>query len=225
MPELRVMTYNIFMGGRRGTPLHELVREVSPDVLLVNESPKLPLVWKRQCKKLADKWRMRFIGGGRKAGSNMVTVAPGIAVKAMSTQIIQQPFLKPRRGLVAAQLRIDGLLFGVVACHLNLSPERRGEETERVIRAADRLRGPVIVAGDLNERPGGPSWAKLRQAGFIDHGSQEWLTFPADDPKARIDALLVRGNARVLHHGHPGVPIDLQVEASDHRPVLAVLDI
>ena len=36
---LRVMTYNILLGGHRGAPLHDLVRTVAPDVLLVNESP------------------------------------------------------------------------------------------------------------------------------------------------------------------------------------------
>ena len=33
------MTYNIFMGGRKGAALHEVIREAAPDVLLVNEIP------------------------------------------------------------------------------------------------------------------------------------------------------------------------------------------
>jgi endonuclease/exonuclease/phosphatase family metal-dependent hydrolase len=84
---------------------------------------------------------------------------------------------------------------------------------------------PVVVAGDLNERPDGPSWERLREAGFVDHGDREWRTFPADRPDRRIDALLVRGGARVPHHGDPGVPEELLAAASDHRPVLAVLDL
>jgi endonuclease/exonuclease/phosphatase family metal-dependent hydrolase len=90
---------------------------------------------------------------------------------------------------------------------------------------ADRLRGTVLVGGDLNEKPGGPSWRALREAGYVDYGSQAWPTYPADHPEKRIDALLVRGGAPVVHHGDPGVEERLQAQASDHRAVLAVLDL
>jgi endonuclease/exonuclease/phosphatase family metal-dependent hydrolase len=224
MVQARVMTYNIFMGGRKGAALHEVVRGVAPDVLLVNESPKTPILWKRQCNKLAEKWGMRFAGGGRKAGSNMVAVGRNVQVKSVHASVFKTPMFKPRRGVIAVQLRAEGRLFGAVSCHLSLGREQRLEEIEQVIEAANRLRGPVVVAGDLNERPGGPSWKRLREVGFVDHGTNDWLTFPAREPETRIDALLVRGNATVSHHGDPGVPIELQQRASDHRGVLAVLD-
>jgi endonuclease/exonuclease/phosphatase family metal-dependent hydrolase len=127
--------------------------------------------------------------------------------------------------VAAAQLRVHGRLLGVVACHLSLHADRRVREAERVVEVADQLRGPVVVGGDLNERPGGPSWRRLRKAGYVDHGSGDWLTFPATEPTKRIDALLVRGAARLLHHGDPGVDEELQARASDHRGVLAVLDV
>ena len=218
------MTYNIFMGGRKGALLHEVVRGAAPDVLLVNESPKLPFLWKRQCLRLADKWGMTCVGGGRKAGSNMITVGPDVRVKSVHTEVFDVPLFKPRRGVVAAQLRKDGQLFGAVACHLSLTREQRAEEVEKVIEIANRLRGPVVLGGDLNEKPNGKSWQRFRDAGFVDHGSNQWRTFPAEDPETRIDALLVRGRATALHHGDPGVPIELQKRASDHRGVLAVLD-
>lgn len=225
MTQLRVMTYNIYQGGRRGVPLYRLVRDVHPDVLLVNETPKWPLVWRRQCLRLAQRWRMRFAGGGRKAGSNMITVAPGIEVKRVYAETFHEPLFQPRRGVVAAQLRVAGRLLGVVSCHLSLKRDRRAVEVERVIQAANTLCGPVVVAGDLNEEPDGPSWKRLENAGYVDPGSDEWLTFPAAHPTKRIDALLVRGAVEVEHHGDPGVPEDLQAAASDHRPVLAVLDV
>lgn len=225
MAASRVMTYNIYMGGRRGAALHEVVRGSQPDVLMVNESPKLPIVWRRQCHRLADKWGLRFVGGGRPAGSNMIAAAPGIQVKSVTAETFDTPLLKPRRGVVAAQLRRDGKLFGVVSCHLSLQREARLAETERIIEIVRSLRGPVILAGDLNERPGGPCWDRFRQAGFEDHGGADWKTFPSDDPEARIDALLVCGASGVRHHGDPGVPVDLQVRGSDHRPVLAVVDL
>lgn len=225
MSRARVMTYNIHMGGRSRAALDEAVRQALPDVLLVNECPKRVLGWKRECRRLADAWRMRVASGGRPAGSNLIVVAPGVGVKAAGAQVLDQPLFAPRRGIAWAQLRVQGFLLGVVSCHLSLDRVRRQREVERVIEVADRLRGPVVLAGDLNEPPSGQVWKRLRDARFVDHGSDDWLTFPAPAPTRRIDALLVRGGSGVPHHGDPGVPPTLLAAASDHRPVLAVLDL
>jgi endonuclease/exonuclease/phosphatase family metal-dependent hydrolase len=225
MTLLRVLTYNILLGGRRGQPLHDVVRAVAPDVLLVNESPKLPVLWRRDCDRLVRRWELRRVAGGRPAGSNLIAVAPGVGVKSASAQVIPQPFRQPRRGVAAAQLRVAGRLVGVVSCHLSLVRESRPRELDVVLRAADGLRGPVVLAGDLNEVPTGPSWERLRAAGFVDHGSAAWRTFPASAPDRRIDALLLRGAATVTHHGDPGVDPALLAAASDHRPVLAEIDL
>lgn len=225
MPLLRVMTYNIWMGGRGGPLLDEVVREAQADVLLVNESPKTPFFWRFRVRELADRWGMRYVAGGRDAGSNMITVHPHVQVRSTYVTTLRQPLFQPRRGIAAAQLRVRGRLVGVVCCHLSLEPERRAGEVEQVLAVASRLRGPVVVGGDLNENPSGPSWERLRGAGFVDHGDRRWRTFPAEEPAKRIDALLVRGAVPVLHHGDPGVPEGLLRSASDHRPVLAVVDL
>lgn len=225
MTRLRVMTYNILFGGTRGEPLHQVVRSVAPDVILVNECPKNPLVWRRGCHGLADRWGMRYVVGGRPAGSNMIAVSRRVVVKSATQQVLPQPRFQPRRGIAAAQLRVAGRLVGVVSCHLSLDPDRRVLEAHRVLAVAQRLRGPVVVAGDLNEPPDGPAWDLFRQAGYADHGSREWRTFPSEHPRRRIDALLVHGRVRVLSHGDPGVERGLLAAASDHRPVLAEFDI
>jgi endonuclease/exonuclease/phosphatase family metal-dependent hydrolase len=225
MPSLRVMTYNIWMGGRGGSLLGDAVRAANVDVVLVNESPKSLVGSRRGCRRLTHSWGMRYVAGGRDAGSNMIAVAYGVHVRSTFVTTLRQAPFQPRRGIAAAQLRVRGRLVGVVSCHLSLAAERRAVEVERVLEAAARLRGPVVVGGDLNEGPGGPSWRRLRSAGFLDHGSKDWPTFPADEPRERIDALLVRGPAVVTRHGDPGVDPWIQARASDHRPVLAVLDL
>jgi endonuclease/exonuclease/phosphatase family metal-dependent hydrolase len=218
---LRVMTYNILQGGRRGQALTDVVRATAPDVLLVNESPKTPFTWHRRCTRLCAAWGLTYVDGGRPAGSNMVAVRRGIEVKDSRSSRLAQPRFAPRRGIVSVQLRVGGRLLGVVSCHLSLDRERRVAETGHVVDAADRLRGPVIVAGDLNETPDGPSWRRLSAAGFVDHGSPGWPTFRSEHPTRRIDALLVRGDLLVRQHGDPGVPQVLLAAGSDHRPVLA----
>lgn len=229
MPErstLRVATYNIWMGGRRGAELDRAVRALDVDVLLVNESPKTPLLWRRRCRRLADRWGRRFVVGGRPAGSNMILVRDDVViVRSSGSTRLRQPLFQPRRGVAWAQLRHDGRLFGVVCCHLSLDRERRLRESERILEVAARLRGPVVLAGDLNEPPRGPTWQRLRAAGFVDHGSDDWLTFPADAPAKRIDALLVRGAARAHRHGGPDIGDRLLGLASDHRPIVADIEI
>jgi endonuclease/exonuclease/phosphatase family metal-dependent hydrolase len=219
----RVMTYNILMGGRRGAPLHEAVRRAEADVVLVNEAPKYPLLWRGRCPRLARRWGMRFVAGGRPAGSNMIVVARGASVTSTREEVLPTGWFEPRRGIALARLLLDGASLTVVTCHLSLHRPTRLREVARIVELCSTVRGPVVLAGDLNEEPGGPCWRRLAEAGFVDHGGSHWMTFPAQQPKARIDALLVRGEATVRHHGDPGVPEALLARASDHRPVLADL--
>ncbi|GAB3252758.1 endonuclease/exonuclease/phosphatase family protein [Alteromonas gracilis] len=223
MVSLRVMTYNIEMGGRGGADLDRVVRAARPDVLLVNESPKAPVLGDRRCRRLAERWDLRVAGGGRAAGSNLVLVGEDVEVRRVRSRVLPQPRWQPRRGIVSVQLRVRGRLVGVVACHLSLAPDRRTTEAAEVLADAALLRGPLVVGGDLNEPPSGPAWALLRQAGLRDLGDRSWRTYPASAPRSRIDALLVRG-AEVLSHGAPaGVEPALLARASDHLPVVADL--
>lgn len=226
MTELRVLTYNIWQGGRGGARLDDAVRLAAPDVLLVNETPKTPLLWRRRCRRLVEGWGLRYVTGGRDAGSNLIAVGRGVEVRTSGSEVLPQPLFQPRRGIAHAQLRVHGRLLGVVACHLSLVAERRVVEVDRVVEVAEGLRGTVLVGGDLNEGPRGPSWQRLRRAGFVDHGTRDWPTFPADTPTKRIDGLLLRsGAARVVHHGDPGLDPGLLAVASDHLPVAMVLDL
>jgi endonuclease/exonuclease/phosphatase family metal-dependent hydrolase len=196
-------------------------------VLLVNEAPKRPLLWRRDCERLARLWGMRYVAGGRPAGSNLILVRGPVEVRWSRTLRLPQPRFQPRRGIAVAQLRVHGMLMGVVSCHLSLVAERRRVEVARVLREVPALRGPVVLAGDLNETPAGAVWQTILAAGFVDHGTDDWRTFPAADPTRRIDALLVRPTpgTSVRRHGDAGVPDSLQAAASDHRAVLAELEL
>lgn len=123
------------------------------------------------------------------------------------------PWRRPEpRGLVTARLH-GGLV--VVGAHLGL--RRRAErrrQLDGLLRAAGD--GPAVVLGDLNALP-----EEVRP-----HAARHGFTmldvpaaFPADEPRAVIDHVLVRGVA-----GRPcpdaGRPV-----VSDHRPVLVELEL
>ncbi len=119
---------------------------------------------------------------------------------------------------------MDGVQFGVMGVHLSLSGARRPAEAQQAVLAADELRGPVVVCGDLNEPPGRPAWRVLHAAGFVDLGDDAEMTFTSTNPVKRIDAVLVRDVA-VSSYGVPDVDAELLRAASDHRPVQAVIDL
>jgi endonuclease/exonuclease/phosphatase family metal-dependent hydrolase len=222
MTAVRVLSYNIH-GAQAKVALRAAVRAVEPDVLVVNESPQMPLLWRWQCPSLARSWDLQHVAGGRNAGRNMICAKPHVGVADVHVRRIKQPLFAPIRGVVAAQLQADSHRFGVVGCHLGLKADDRLSQVEQVLRMTDRLDGPVVVAGDLNETDKGPVWEVLRAAGFVDHGDPDDRTFPAERPAKRIDALLVRGDVHVGRHGIPGVDAELLRLASDHLPVGATL--
>lgn len=222
MTSVRLLTYNV-LGGRAKVALRSVVGAVNPDVLLVNESPALPLLWRWQAPSLARQWGLQHIAGGRNAGRNMICAQPHVGVASVHVERIRQPRRDPIRGVVSAQLQVDSHRFGVVGCQLGPEPDTHESEVAHVLRAADRLSGPVVVAGAFNEPPKGPAWESLRAAGFVDHADAEEPTFPAEHPTRRIDALLVRGDVEVARHRVPAVNPELLRLASDHLPVTATL--
>ena len=224
MTTVRVMAYNI-LRGRHRLQLARVVRSMAPDVLVVSESPRQPVLWRWQCQRLSREWGLRYVAGGRTAGGNLLLTSPWVQAVSADAWCLAKPWFQPRRGIVTAQLRVGSVEFGVVGCHLSLAPRSRHREVEMVIEAAGDLRGPIVVAGDLNERPDGDCWARLQAAGFIDAGNTSGATFPANCPDRRIDALLVRGDAMIAEQQSPEVDPALLAAASDHRPVAAVLEI
>jgi endonuclease/exonuclease/phosphatase family metal-dependent hydrolase len=216
-----VATYNIH-GGREPAALAAVVTALAPDVLVANESPRFPLIWRLRCSRLARQWGLRRAAGGRDAGQNMLCVSSRVEVLATSVRRLRQPLFAPMRGIVAAQCALGGAEFGVVGVHLSLAGNRREAEARAAVAVAAELRGPVVVCGDLNEPPGHPAWEVFHHAGFRDFGTTCDATFPSRSRRKRIDAVLVR-NADVLSHGVPAQPAAAYERASDHCPVRAVV--
>ena len=81
---------------------------------------------------------------------------------------------------------------------------------------------PAILAGDLNENPYGATLAKLREVWREAEMGDSLYTFPVNVPTRQIDYLLYKSQVRWKL-------VDVRVldekVASDHRPILAVLEL
>jgi endonuclease/exonuclease/phosphatase family metal-dependent hydrolase len=81
---------------------------------------------------------------------------------------------------------------------------------------------PTVLAGDLNTRPDEAEMQLMFDHWLDAGGANPQPTIPADAPTARIDYILARPAARwrVVHAEVIDEPV-----ASDHRPVLVVLEL
>jgi endonuclease/exonuclease/phosphatase family metal-dependent hydrolase len=130
---------------------------------------------------------------------------------------------------------------GVTLVDLHLSPERahlREAEITQVLAIVAAAPGPVVVAGDLNEHPGGPMHDRLAAAGLRDawppdagDGNTNWSGWQpgtAAPPDQRIDYVYVSTGIDVAAITLPaadGTRSAAFSGLSDHLPVTAELDV
>jgi endonuclease/exonuclease/phosphatase family metal-dependent hydrolase len=221
--QLRVVTYNV-RGFRDG--LDRVARVVShfePDVVLLNETGgRLAL------RRFARAIGMELAGDPwspfrRRVKDAVLARPPWHIASSRQHRFPTASRLYPRGALIA-EVRRAGARIHAVATHLSLNPGERRRHAEELADIVRALHTPAIVAGDLNELPDGRAVSMLA-ARFADvwalGGDGDGMTFPVDEPTARIDYVFVTEGIRVDRVVVPGGP-DVRT-ASDHRPVVALV--
>ncbi|TAM92326.1 MAG: endonuclease [Jatrophihabitans sp.] len=228
VPALRVMTYNVrSMRDDRGA-LGRMIGSAEPDVVLVQEAPRFAR-WRSLCAELARRSGLVVVGGGRPAAANLILTSLRVDVAAThDVRFSTDPGLH-HRGAAIAVLRLGDTRFAVAGTHLDLREPPRLRHVDELNEAVARHVPdgvPVIVGGDLNDRPGSRTWQAI-EAGRVDvwaaAGQGDGFTSTAADPHQRIDALFadprwVPRRARVVRHPD-------EAAASDHLPLVADLDL
>ena len=113
-----------------------------------------------------------------------------------------------------------------LATHLDWgNADGRKKQVEAIVEYAAKLPAdaPVILAGDFNAEPDDAALAPLRAAGWVDVTADAGLSFPADVPTKKIDYIWVRPGKFKLKVLESRV-VEEKV-ASDHRPVLSVIEL
>ena len=215
---LRVMSYNVHGLGDDRAAVIELVRELAPDVLIVQEAPRR-FRWRHKCAAFADDAGLVVAAGGLPALGNLVLVS--LRVKVHEAWCMRFPLTPGRhlRGAAFVRGSVRGGRFTVSGSHLATDPAERPAQAALWKDALAAVEGPVIAAADLNEGPGGGAWRTVED-GLVSSAAGRF-TYPATLPARLIDGLFVTPDITIDRY--EVVESDLARRASDHLPVLADL--
>ena len=217
MIPLRVLSYNVHGLRDDRAALTGLVRDLEPDVLIVQEGPRR-FRWRHKCAALADDVGM-VVARRWHAGAGQPAAGHAAGAGAQ-TWCLRYPLTPGRhlRGAAFARCSVRGAAFSLWVP--TWPPIRSSARPGRAVEIGAReIEGPVIVGGDLNEGPGGGAWRTVAD-GFVEPSSAA-LTFPATLPRQRLDALFVSPDISVERY--EVIESDQARTASDHLPVLADL--
>jgi endonuclease/exonuclease/phosphatase family metal-dependent hydrolase len=226
---MRLLSWNV--RDLLGDPLalHRVVRAAEPDVVCLQEAPRRPGAALRLWF-LERGTGLRCVAGGRRSGGTAVFVAPQVRVGwARAFRLPVTGRFTRTRGVAVADLHAPGVgEVTVASVHLPLRSAERLDHVRRVCEVLRRRGRSVVVAGDLNEPAGAPAWAAWEPcavdpwgSGGRGSGDGGRPTYPADQPRLRIDAVLTSPGLRA--HAPDDVPwrhADV-ARASDHLPLLA----
>ncbi|MGW2812860.1 endonuclease/exonuclease/phosphatase family protein [Streptomyces sp. NPDC001415] len=225
---IRVLSYNIRSMRDDNAALARVIRACEPDLVLIQEAPRF-FRWRKAAARLAAATDLVILSGGATAAGPMLLCSLRATVERTEDVLLPLTPGLHRRGFATAVVRIGGARIGVLSAHLSLQAAERYEQAGALL---DRLAGMgvdhAVAGGDLNERPGGPSFRRL--AGTLQDCWEvaPWggePTFSPKDPHQRIDAIFATRGVEVLGCGVPwglASPADLTA-ATDHLPVLAAL--
>jgi endonuclease/exonuclease/phosphatase family metal-dependent hydrolase len=230
MTTIRLLSYNIRSMRDDRAALARVISRLEPDVVCVQEAPRFAF-WLRKRRWLAREVALGLAVRRRPAGLELYAGERTALLHRGHRLLSSVPGLH-RRGLVMGLFDVGGVRLVVASVHLDLLGGPRLRHAEEIVkeleRARERFGAPVVVAGDINETPGGAAWDFLAghfQDGYAVAPAGEGATYSSSAPRTRIDGVFADPGIEVLSCGVPDDP-DLLADypdATDHRPLLAEL--
>lgn len=246
---LRVMTYNIHHGESLDGELDlaaiaDVIRSSGADVVGLQEVDRHWSDRSRfndQLAELAERLHMyAFWGpiynlpsterGHPSRGYGLAVLSRYPILEAKNYELTRLPSVgeNPERivmpGFPMATIDVRGTPLHVYNTHQDYrsDPAVRTVQTRETMSIMARTEGVKVLMGDLNAEPEAEELAPIREVmtdSWDVAGRGDGFTFPAGDPVKRIDHIYVSPGIEV-------VSVDvLQTAASDHRPVVAVLEL
>ncbi|WP_344453563.1 endonuclease/exonuclease/phosphatase family protein [Actinocorallia aurantiaca] len=223
---IRILGYNLRSLRDDPEAVARVVRACAPDVLCLQEVPRFGR-WRVRRDALAAACGMTVLASRRQAG---LAVLGGPRTRLLESDYRLLSWTPPlhRRALALARIRVDGRPLAVASTHLDLAPGARLRHGMEILRLLEACPDPVVLAGDFNEGPEGPTWRLL--AGVLQDAHAVAPeggapTFPSRAPRRRIDAVFADRGLRVLGCGVPEDASGDFPQATDHCPVLARIEL
>jgi endonuclease/exonuclease/phosphatase family metal-dependent hydrolase len=223
---MRVATYNIRHAAPAGRRAHHggmrrAVRSLDADVVALQEvDHRVVRTWFRDQARIAGRGaglEHRFLAARHLGPFGRYGIALLLPPGPHDVATLELRSIGERRVALFARCRVDGGWVTVVCTHLQNSsrgrPSEAPEQLDQLLGELSRWPTPWILMGDLNLRPE-VVLPRFDAAGLA--AVEAAPTFPAHDPKIRIDWIGVRG----FDVGAVEVP---PLQASDHLPIVAEL--
>lgn len=218
-----MLSYNVRALKDDAAAVSAVVRACDPDVVCVQEAPRF-FRWRARCAKLASDCGLFYVVGSRNTGGAVLLAHLRVDVRDAREGVLTKHRGLHQRGIAAALVTTGGVEVLVVSAHLGLEAAERVQHAGEVLDLLGQVGArQVVLAGDLNSRPRSDPWRVLHDGGLRDGDPEGGPTFSATDPRKRIDAVLVSPDVQVIDYSvvdRSGVE-----RATDHLPVLAVLDV
>lgn len=219
---LRVASYNLRDLKDDVAAAARVVQAIDPDLLCLQEVPR-HLFSSRSVASFAAQCGLSWSGGHRGSGGTTVMSSPRLQVADLRHRRLKVSVLQRQRGYAVGEVRLPGhRSFWVVSLHLSLDAAERASHVATILRELPG-EGSLVVAGDLNEGSDGAAWKAL--AGRLSLVSVDALTFPARNPRHRLDVIFTSPTLSTVSDSQVELSHADLVKASDHLPVWVDLNL
>ena len=227
---MRVLSYNVKGLQLDREALVEVIAAAAPDVLLLQEAPRGPLGGRRTRALARDVGLVAVVAHRRGRGA-AIALRPELLPRVLDARgvVLESRLARFRRGwptprgyaVVQLASPHGEAPTTIASVHMSAIPAQRARHLPAYRALVARGPGRLVLGGDLNENPGGPTWRALCPPLRDASPDLTDRTMPARNPRSRLDAFLVG----------PGITVASVVvlggerveRASDHRPVLMTL--
>lgn len=233
---MRILSYNVRSLKQDRHAVVTVLRATDADVVALQEPPKWWASTVRLQALARDAGlRVAVPGGIAGARTTALLVRPGVevvrarAVRLPLRVVRRSHWFPTLRGAAVARLRFPAaggepaFEATVASVHLSLDVDERARHQARIEAAVGGLSpdgwDDVVVAGDLNEEPGGAAWEAFGARGLADAGLADGRpTFSTSRPGKRLDVVLAGPRLGAVARR---VDLEVLARASDHFPVVA----
>ena len=232
--KLTAMTYNIFSGKNLYRDLNlehaaSVIRQVNADFVSLNEvrnhtSDIGPVDQANEMGRLTGYYpvfakTIDILGG--EYGIAFLSRLP-----VLESEVIHIPdpervgdYHYEHRCILRCVLLADGRPITVFTTHFGLAPTEQENAVATALSLIEQENNPVLFMGDLNAEPYTPETRPLFAALRDTCEGKDFLTFPSDTPRIKIDHILYRGSWKVEN------VYSIDTQNSDHRPLIAELEL